>query len=367
MIRVTRRRALLSAAGVVLNGITLAAAAPEGDETVLYGPLRVRDMTPFNLLRLEMPPAHLAVDEPGTWGVEASITCSNTFLMSGNVEDYLAKRGLRQPLSQSDTSAILGLGEDAYFVDGEFGLLDLTFHYALTSRSSVYLTLSAYDFTGGFLDGAIEGFHDSTGLDSAGRDLVARESFQLVLALEGIRAAYLEPPVEGGLGDPVIGLRHAWPLGASRWGLVLEGAVKVAWDGERPFLSTGTNDYGVQASLQGRFARQAVYLSTGVVRTDGTAFGVDLERRLAGTVVAAYEAGITRHTNVIVQAYAGTSTVAGADIEELSAARFQVSLGLRSRRGRFVYGLAVTENVLNFENTPDLGVSLNLGWIATSS
>ena len=73
----------------------------------------------------------------------------------------------------------------------------------------------------------------------------------------------------------------------SRWGLVLDGAAKIAWSGERLFLSTGTDDFGLQASLQGKFTRQAVYLSASAVRTDGRVFGVELKQRVIPTLTAA--------------------------------------------------------------------------------
>src|SRR6266566_1057118 len=219
------------AAGVALVAFALAATPARG-ETELLGPLRIRDMTPFNLLRLDMLPAHAVSAAPGSWAIEADLSYSNTFVMSDNVQSYLEARGERRPLTQTDADAILALGQDAYYVDGEFGLLDLTLHYGITRHSSVYFTLSAYDFTGGFLDGTIEGFHKSFGLDPNWRDLAARNRFQGVLSIEGIRTSFLAAPIDGGLGDPVFGLRHSWPLRGSRWGLVLDGAAKIAWRGE---------------------------------------------------------------------------------------------------------------------------------------
>jgi hypothetical protein len=35
---------------------------------------------------------------------------------------------------------------------------------------------------------------------------------------------------------------------------------------------------------------------------------------------------------------------------------------VRSHRGSIIYGIAVTENIVNFENTPDVGLSLTLAW-----
>src|SRR5882672_3279580 len=127
---------------VVLLGL---AATPARGETELLGPLRIRDMTPFNLLRLDMLPAHAVAAGRGSWAIEADLSYTNTFVMSDNVRQYLEARGTRRPLTQTDANAILALGEDAYYVDGEIGLLDLTFHYGVTPHSSVYLTLSALD------------------------------------------------------------------------------------------------------------------------------------------------------------------------------------------------------------------------------
>src|SRR6266446_1235781 len=151
--------------GVGLAAVLLGLAATSArGETELLGPLRIRDMTPFNLLRLDMLPAHAVSAGPGSWAIEADLSYTNTFVMSDNVRSYLeARGGGRRPLDAADAAAIENLGEDAYYVDGEFGVLDLTFHYALSSRTSVYSTLPLYSFGGGFLDGTIEGFHSLIG------------------------------------------------------------------------------------------------------------------------------------------------------------------------------------------------------------
>jgi len=348
-------------------GLLLAALAvsPARGETDLLGPLRIRDMTPFNLLRLDMLPAHAVAAGRGSWAIEADMAYANTFVMSANVRDYLeARGGGRRRLTQADADAILAMGEDAYYVDGEFGLLELTFHDRVTPRSSVYMTLTGYNFTGGIFDGTIENFHRTFGLDNGGRDMAARNAFQVVSSLEGVDLALLAPPVDSGLGDPVFGFRHARPLGRSRFGIVLDGEAKLALRGERLLLSTGADDYGLQASLQGKFRRQAVYVSTSFVWTDGRVLGVKLDRQVVPTLTAAYEVGITRRTNGIVQVYASQSTVQDSTIEEIKANKYQASLGLRTRRGHLVYGFAVTENLKNFANTPDVGLSLTVAWLS---
>jgi len=307
-----------------------------------------------------MLPAHAAETVPGSWGYEADLTYTNTFVMSGNVAGYLKNRGARGPLTEADVEALSRLGQDFYYVDGEVGLLDLTVHYGLTERSSLYLTIPVYSFRGGFLDSTIEGFHDTFGFDSGERNLVARNRSQTVLSLGGLRATFLEPPVDSGVGDPVLGGRYFLPLQSPRWGLVFDGAAKFALRGERSFLSTGTHDLGLQASLQGKLRRQGIYLSLSVVQTDGRVLGVPVGNRIVPTATAAYEFGLTRRTNAILQLYASESAVRDTTVREIKANKYEVSLGLRTRRGRFVYGFALTENVGYFNNTPDVGVNLTL-------
>lgn len=358
------RKGPIAASAVLLTTLMASMARGESD---LLGPLRIRDMTPFNLLRLDMRPAPATAPTPSRWGVEAGLSYSNTFVMSDNVAEYLQERGSREALTAADAEAILALGEDAYYLDGETALLDLTVHYQVTPRSSVHLTLSAYSFSGGFLDGTIEGFHGSFDLENGGRDLVARDQFQVVSSIAGVRLSSLDAPVQGGIGDPVIGIRSHFPISGSRWGLVLSGEAKLAWRGERLFLSTGTNDVGVQAALQGRFERQAIYLSASFVSTDGRVFGVPVERSIVPALTAAYEAAVAEHASVILQFYASESSGRDLVIPEIKANKYEASLGLRSRRGRVTYGVAVTENIKNYENTPDIGMSLSLSWVSARS
>ena len=56
---------------------------------------------------------------------------------------------------------------------------------------------------------------------------------------------------------------------------------------------------------------------------------------------------------VIGQLYASRSSVQDLSIDEITAGR-----------DRFIYGAAVTEDIRNFENTPDVGLSLTLAWAA---
>jgi hypothetical protein len=340
-------------------------AAPIGAQVTPWshtGLLRVRDLTPFGVLRLDFLPAHAVTAKPGTWAMEVNLSYQNTYVMSENVADYLGVKGGggRVELTQEDFDALAKVGEEAYFVDLEMGLLDLTAHYRFSPHWGGYVTLPVLSFRDGFLDSTIEGFHEQFGFDTAHRDLAVRDQLQVLVLAEGAQMAIFEPRDEG-VGDPVLGARYSMVAEPDRWNLILEGAVKVAWSDERPLLSSGKSDAGVQLSYQKFFNRQAFYLTGSAVYFSGSDNPVtpDLEQVIP-TVVLGWERRLTRRTNGILQLYASPSVVQDSNLDELTAKKYLLSLGFQTQRGGWFYRYALTENLQNFSNTPDVGLTFSV-------
>ena len=331
------------------------------------GLLRARDLTPFGLLRLDMLPAHTADAEVHTWTFEVQYAYQNTFILSDNVRDYLGTRNLgRQPLREQDAVAILALPDDAYLIDGEVGLADLIVQHRLSEYWSVYLTIPYIHYGEGALDGAIESFHDAIGFSQQGRDLVARDRFAIIFGIGGADFAQLDRTVRGGFGDPVFGVRYSLPEPRFGWDVVGEVAVKIAVDGERFLLSTGEHDIGAQMTLQRRIGdtgRHAVYLAGSAVYYAGGPEIPGDEAEIIPTLIAGYSFGLTQRTSVILQGYASRSVIQNSTVEELTDDKFQLSLGLQSRGKSVLWSLALTENISNFSNTPDIGVQLGLAYM----
>jgi hypothetical protein len=323
------------------------------------GLLRIRDLTPFSILRLDMIPAHAVTPEPGSWAIEANLEYQNTLVISTNVRNYLKARNRREPLSRQDVDAILAFKDDAYFIDTELGLLDLGFHYTADPHWEAGLTLPVLHYGGGFLDSTIESFHDATGFSNLDRSLVARNRSQYVFRVGDVRLGGTRPPRSNGLGDPVLSARWALYPHPGRWNLIVEGAAKIPVGGERPFLSNGRTDLGLNATLQRFFRRQAVYLEVNEVYSDGMGGEPDPRYQLVTTLLAGYEFRITGRTNGILQLYAGESGIQSTTIKELRDEKYQLSLGLQSWRGDTLYRLALTENVAHYDNTPDLAILLS--------
>lgn len=333
---------------------------PPAPEWRTLGLMRIRDMTPFGLGRLDMLPAHAVAATPRTFAFELNASYQNTWALSDNVRDYLEQRGTRRgPLDEAAIADLLALPGDAYLVDGEFAVVDLTLHYRATRHVGLYATVPWFDFDGGFLDGVIESFHEEAGFSSAGREHVPRDRFFALADLSRTRVVVDGPP-SGGLGDPVLGIRYSLVSRPRRFNVILEGAVKVSLIDRERFIATGRDDYGLQVSLQRFLRRNAFYLTAAGVYYKAPYPGLASDGWIP-TAITGWETKLTRNTNFILQVYASRSSFQRSELDELTATKIQATLGLQRAFRGYVLRFGVTENLANYDNTPDVGFNLSLG------
>jgi len=349
--------------GVFLLGPSAPAAEEEAQPAYAkFGLLRERDLTPFGFLRLDMRPAHAVWTPPGSWGVEVLLGYQNTWVLSPNVQQYLESLPGRRHLGPAEAQAIRALPGEAYLVDLELGLIDVTLHRKLTDHWGVNATISGVHYSGGFLDSTIEDFHRAFGFSSFGRPAVARNGVNVILDLKGAQTPFLNSPPDGGVLDPTFGVRYSLAANPAPWNLVLESAVKVPIAGQRDFLSTGNTDVGAQATLQRFSGRHAGYASASAVRTKGSGLTATDHTQIVPTYIFGYEYSLSQRTGIVAQYYISPSVLThdDTDLEELLRTKYQISVGVRHRIDASVWSFAITENTGSFNNTPDIG--FQIGW-----
>jgi hypothetical protein len=329
--------------------------------------LRVRDLTPFGILRLDMRPAYAISIEPGDWALETELGYQNTWALSPNVESYLTalEQQGRRDIGPAEVQAIRDLPGENYLVDTELASLDITLHYKFSDHWTGYVIASALSYDGGFLDSTIEGFHDTFGFSSFGRPAARRNEVNLILDLKSTRAVQLDAPSSADFTDPTFGLRYVGIDMPEGWKLALEAAVKVPLHGREPLVSTGRTDYGFQASLLKFGEHHGFYLSASAVYYAGVREPAPHDAQIIPTLVVGYERVMTERTNLNLQGYASTSVYSRnqTDLKELLEEKYQLSLGFRHRREHVLISFAVTENLQNINNTPDIGFQLGLTWL----
>ena len=344
-----------------------AQSAPPPDEfppvlpPLHYGMLRTRDLTPFGFLRLDMRPSHTVSGPPGNWGIELDFGYQNTWALSPNVRDYLDTLPGRRKLGPAEVQAIRNLPGEGYLMDMELGMLDFTLHRKFTDHWGAYATFSAVKYTGGFMDGGIEWFHDRFGMNDVGRPAVKRNDINVILDLKGTQLYQPKLPDSGFL-DPTFGVRYTVNKSPAPWNLIMEGAVKVPIDGERAFLSTGKFDFGLQMTLQRFLQRHAFYGSLAAVYTRASDVALTYDAQVVPTAIVGYEYAWTDRTNLNLQIYASPSVYKHSDtsLSELRDPKYQVSAGVRHRVGSSLFTFAFTENLVNYNNSPDIG--FQIGW-----
>ncbi len=354
----------IAAAFALFVAVAPCAAAEEGS---FYGLLRVRDLTPFGFLRLDMRPAHAIAIERGSFVVETELGYQNTWASSPEVERWLTARESagRRELGPDDLQAIRELPGENYLVDYESSVLDVTVHYKFSDSMSAYLIANAVSYEGGFLDSTIEGFHDEFGFSTFGRPAATRNDVNLIYDLKSSQVAFFEAPTNGGLSDPTLGIRYTGVALSDRWHLGFEGAMKLPVAGRRLLLSTGRTDWGVQASVQRRGNRHALYANAAAVYYAGASEPAPQESQVIPTLILGYEYQWSERTNINLQGYVSKSTYSSrtTDLEELSGEKYQLTLGFRHMLSNVLLSFAITENLQNINNTPDIGFQMGIAFI----
>jgi hypothetical protein len=97
----------------------------------------------------------------------------------------------------------------------------------------------------------------------------------------------------------------------------------------------------------------------------GQAVPLPQEEQIVPTLIVGWERKLTTRTNLNLQAYASRSVYrhAQTDLTELLEDKYQLSLGLRHRFENSIVSFAVTENLQNFNNTPDVGFQVGYAWV----
>jgi hypothetical protein len=342
-----------------------------GRQPVHYGPMRLhhalllaallapcanaRDLSLFNLLRLDMPSADALPVPRDTWSFDAQLGYQNTWSMSPNVRDYFETRSARRRLDAADIADIRALPYEKFLVDMEVGVLDLAVHRRIDEHWSAYGIVGVVGYGGGFMDGPIERYHSALGFREDVRGAVPRNQATIIVDTGTTHYVRQDAPSSGVL-DPTLGVRY-------RTGsFSIDAAVKLPLGGTRAFLSNGHADFGVQAAWQGAHGPHSGFVSLAGVSTSGGGVLETRGRAFVPTLAAGYEYAFGQGTSVLVN---GNLSRYGLDSDDtgiggLRQSKSQATFGLRHRSGRSTFTASLTEAFGAYNGMPDLAI--HLGW-----
>lgn len=330
------------------------------------GPLRVRDQFALGLGFLAFDPVSAELLTPGQWQVDFILTLANDFVHAKPVEDRLSARPGRRPVTLEELRAIEAepTSDGIFYLDGEHTRTAFAIRRGLTDRVQLEINLPILLFQGGFLDRAIESFHDAFSLGQAGRLGVDRSDFTSYVRSDDLEVYSSNDPGFQ-LGDVVIGAKIDLDVGAGedddpRWESAVEVLVKAPTGDRSTLTSSGSVDLGVQFLITRYFARGCLHGAVGALALgEFKALGIDDQLVLSG--VLAFERAIGDHMATLLQLTMSQSPFQDLGIRELDAATFQLTWGIKKVIGkRDVLFLGITENLGSFNNTPDIGLHFGM-------
>lgn len=328
---------------LVLGGLLPAGAFADDD----IGPFRVRDQFLLNMGFLAFDPDTARLLPVGTVQAELIETATNTFAHSESVSRLLDARTARAPV---DLATLRSLPGNIFYLDGEMYRTALSLRYGLTRRVQVGVTTQLLGFEEGHLDRLIEGFHDTFDLAQHGRQGVPRNGYRVYVRANGTEFYQDEAPGFH-FGDVVMQAKLGL-IDDGAFVLSVETALKLA-HGEPSIYTSGSTDYGAQllASCQRNGAWW--HAAFGVLRLGAHPFGTPDQDLLSGML--AYERRLVPSLSGIVQLTVSESPYRPLNLQELSKAALQGSIGVKYRLGRTTWMAALTENLVHFDNTADVG------------
>ena len=305
------------------------AAVERAIENVGFGPLRLGTQSPFPALRLSLAPHAPSSLPAGRWELSETLTWSRIW---GTNDRYL----LSFETLNATHSAAVGLTDRVRF---EFGLTQVTRF-------------------GGKLDGFVRGFHDTVGLQQGGRDSLPRGSF--AFELRGEETVSLdEQSARNGSEYAFVRVEHRFMDGddvAPAASLSL--AVKTDLGDSEDIVGVDV-EFSVSLALAKRLGDFYAYVDVDVSWHGRDRFhGVEMEP-LGVSVSAALEWAAGADASVVLQYLWTRGSL--VDFGDFSEASNELSLGLKIQVARgAVLELAVTENLVVLDNSPDFGVHAGL-------
>ncbi|MDH5388458.1 MAG: DUF3187 family protein [Gammaproteobacteria bacterium] len=332
----------------------------------LGAPFHVRDYTFPGFLLLGFssePSAPLGVGH-SAYGIHYTVV--NDYQLSPAIANYLVKTHAdgRRQLDSADINFILSQpAGQSYYIDGEVSMLEFTSNWGLTNRLDFGVSINLIAYGGGFLDSAIYDFHEAFGIGQHSRDRVPNEDFMVVLGLQPNNPlVMLNPPTSGGFGDPSFFLRYAFPNDYKSWKFNLSAGIKAPLADENVFLSTGSWDAGFQLIADKRFQRDAYIINVGTIFPgDIRVRNFDLPSLSFMNLNWLHSFEGENHKKFFLQFILAEHPFHRVIDTELSDLEFQITTGLKWNTSVGVIGIGLTENLLNFNNTPDIGFHFTWG------
>ena len=293
------------------------------------GPLSIRSQSPAQSLRLT----------PISRGTEIAHPGEKELRVMSNVSSIWARPN-----------------DNLYFLDYNARDIRLSIGFGFYKKWSIEFGINDLRIIHSGLDQMTLTFHDIFSFDQDGREEAPKNDTRISLPTYGIDLTRsdikaLTRSFDVTLSRSIIDKQPIFPditvSGILRYELLDDGPIE-----------EGSVDTGIIMSMAKQFDHKYLYFNLGYTHFGSSRFlVVPLEKDQFNGMLA-YEWNVRPNQALLLQ-YLYTEGVV-KNLGELSEASHEISLGYKWRLNDFLWELSLTENIINFDNSPDIGITFGM-------
>lgn len=333
----------------------LTIAFPVFSQTPATGPFMQRDQFPVRMLFLGLRPdaGDLLPRRSVRWAVRFDY--ANTYASTLPVGDTLIA---------DDYYRAAPANEYRLFVDSETLRVSVDLDWRIASRVQIGATMPFLKHGGGFLDGAVEGFHRMFNLSNGGREWTPRNDYGVFVVrdrrfwIRSVESADFRP------GDLVLRMKTPLNRDGGEFTLSLAGAVKLP-TGNLETL-TGSGGLDIQASLFATWRPEQdmiFHANLAHSRLGKPTLGEGFPLRSISTLLLAFEHRTTGRLAALVQTLVNIGPFPSSKLGPLNRTAIEATAGVRYALSESLsLDLGLTENLSQYQNTPDVGLHAGIQW-----
>lgn len=250
---------------------------------------------------------------------------------------------------------------EAAYLDGETASLVWRMEHGLGAGWALDVELAALRHSGGFLDGFIEGWHDTFGLPQGGREQIPGDQLQFLWQRDGVQRLDLQSSASG-VGDLRLGVARQLVRQDAR-DLALRLDVSVPTGRAGKLTGSGGSDVALSLAWSERQGLSALglvgHFGMGVMRAGDDDVLADARKRLAGFGHATLVWPVTERLHLKAQ-LDGHTRLSNSAVREMGGWSLQGALGgAWAFSPRTALEFAVHED-LRPDSAPDVAFQLAL-------
>jgi hypothetical protein len=346
----------------IVFGLPGPALSAESDD-----PFPLRNQLPFNLVFLDPRPASGRILPVGRTRLSVTFAYESTFAASDDLvhmfqRDRFATYGGEVTLPLLQSVAAGSPGRTAFVLDGETMRVVLDGGIGVGERLELGAEIPLISHSGGFLDSAIDSYHDRFNLPDGGRTAFARDRYRAGYVGDG-QSVFLDKGTSGlGLGDIVLTGRTLLLRGRrSIPSIAASLSVKLpTGDPDRLFGSGGT-DYGASLSMTHRIGKSSLHGTYGYASVGPWEIAPGLPLHNPRSLCATYAYAATSESHLVLQVLRSTGPFQHRSGSDIGRVAMEIAVGFRHRvQDDLHLEWAVLENLSRSLNTPDVGLFLGL-------